>query len=142
MSAALQVVKEGWFWSATPRLPQVSLWTCRRGSQALLTFRMIECFVKMAKTHRNIANQDNAFVEKTWREAVLTLDENWRRYYVMTMGTILMTFDEYHQYGILLLFFYQIERHVWLFNQKFNYIKIFYFNWNFTRYVQRTYETY
>ena len=40
-----------------------------------LTFKVIERFVKMAKTHRNIANQDKVFVEKAWREAQSELSE-------------------------------------------------------------------
>ena len=40
-----------------------------------LTFKVIERFVKMAKTHRNIADQDKAFVEKAWREAQSELSE-------------------------------------------------------------------
>ena len=41
-----------------------------------LTYRMIEHFVKMLKTHRNIVDQDKVFVEKAWREAVLNLNKN------------------------------------------------------------------
>ena len=41
-----------------------------------LTYRMIERFVKMWKTHRNIVDRDKAFVEKAWREAVLNLNKN------------------------------------------------------------------
>jgi len=41
-----------------------------------LTYKAIERFVKMAKTHRNIADQDKAFVEKAWRQAILDYDEN------------------------------------------------------------------
>ena len=42
----------------------------------LLTYRMIERFVKMSKTHRNIFDQDKAFAEKAWKEAILNLDGN------------------------------------------------------------------
>ena len=41
-----------------------------------LTYRMVKRFVKMSKTHRNIADQNKAFVEKAWKEAILNLDEN------------------------------------------------------------------
>jgi len=40
-----------------------------------LTYKAIEHFVKIAKTHQNIANQDKTFVEKAWRGAQLILGE-------------------------------------------------------------------
>ena len=41
-----------------------------------LTYKVIERFVKMTKCHRNIANQDKAFVEKAWKEAISNLSED------------------------------------------------------------------
>ena len=41
-----------------------------------LIYKAIERFVKMAKTHRNIADQDKAFIEKAWKEAILDSVEN------------------------------------------------------------------
>ena len=41
-----------------------------------LTYKLIERFVKMAKCHRNIADQDKAFVEMAWKEAILNSDKN------------------------------------------------------------------
>ena len=46
------------------------------GDGDALTYKAIERFVKMAKTHRNIADQDKAFVEKAWKEAILDSVEN------------------------------------------------------------------
>ena len=46
------------------------------GDGDALTYKVIERFVKMAKTHRNIADQDKAFVEKAWKEAILDSVEN------------------------------------------------------------------
>ena len=46
------------------------------GDGDVLTDWMIERFVKIAKCHRNIADQDKVFVEKAWKEAILNLDEN------------------------------------------------------------------
>ncbi len=45
-------------------------------SEDPLTYKAIECFVKMTKTHQNIADQDKAFVEKAWREAQSELTED------------------------------------------------------------------
>ena len=42
----------------------------------VLTYRMTKRFVKIAKCHCNIADQDKEFVEKAWKEVILTLDEN------------------------------------------------------------------
>ena len=58
----------------------------------LPTYKMTKCFVKMSKTHRNIADQD---IEKAWKEPC-----------VIVMVTILMMFDEYHQRDI---FIYRIS---------------------------------
>ena len=41
-----------------------------------LTYKLIKRFIKMAKCHRNIADQDNAFVEMAWKEAILNSDKN------------------------------------------------------------------
>ena len=41
-----------------------------------LTYKAIKGFVKMVKTHQNIADQDKVFIEKAWKEAHLVLDEN------------------------------------------------------------------
>ena len=41
------------------------------GDGDTLTYKAIERFVKIAKCHRNIADQDKAFVEKAWKEAIL-----------------------------------------------------------------------
>ena len=35
-------------------------------SEDPLTYKAIKRFVKMAKTHQNIANQDNAFIKTAW----------------------------------------------------------------------------
>ena len=38
---------------------------------------MIERFVKMAKCHWNIANQDKAFIKKAWKEAQMNCVKDW-----------------------------------------------------------------
>ena len=45
-------------------------------NQDPLTYQMIKRFVKMAKTHKNIADQDKAFIEKAWKEAQIDCVEN------------------------------------------------------------------
>ena len=73
-----------------------------------LTYKAIKRFVKMAKCHRNIADQDKAFVEKAWRQAILDYDENWLCNWVMMKDTIsveLVSFIERWYDGI----FYVVE---------------------------------
>ncbi len=41
-----------------------------------LIYKMINHFVKIAKCHRNIADQDKAFVEKAWKKAILNSVES------------------------------------------------------------------
>ena len=38
---------------------------------------MTERFVKMAKCHWNIANQDKAFIKKAWKEAQMNCVKDW-----------------------------------------------------------------
>ena len=87
-----------------------------------LTYKLIERFVRISKTHRNIADQDKAFIEKAWKDAIFDSVENWRRYGVMTMGSMLMIFDEYHQHGIL-LFIYENWRETFIFTSRRKYTK-------------------
>ena len=35
-----------------------------------LTYKLIKRFVRISKTHRNIADQDKAFIEKAWKDAI------------------------------------------------------------------------
>ena len=41
-----------------------------------LTYKLIERFVRISKTHRNIADQDKAFIEKAWKDAIFDSVEN------------------------------------------------------------------
>ena len=41
------------------------------GDGDALIYEAIKRFVKIAKCHRNIADQDKAFVEEAWKEAIL-----------------------------------------------------------------------
>ena len=75
------------------------------GKGDALTYKLIERFVKIAKTHRNIADQDKAFVEKAWKEAVLNLDENWPFNEVTTVDIILMIIDVSHLIRYYSIFF-------------------------------------
>ena len=45
-------------------------------NQDPLTYKAIKRFVKMVKCHRNIANQDKAFIERAWKEAQMNSVEN------------------------------------------------------------------
>ena len=75
-----------------------------------LTYRMMEYFVKMAKCHCDIVNQDKAFVEKALKEAIMNSVKNWWRLEVITVDIILTNIDVSHQDSIFLL---------WLSNQYF-----------------------
>ena len=46
-----------------------------------LTYTMIERFVKVSKTHRNIEDQEKGFIQKVILDS---LDEKWYFYYVGT----------------------------------------------------------